>query len=71
MALEVRRREGESAASLIYRFTKRTQQSGILREAKKRRFRARPMNRLKVKRSALHRVKKRAEFERAKRMGLI
>jgi len=69
--MEVRKREGESASSLIYRFTKKTQQSGVLKEAKKRRFRARPVSRIKRRLSALHRVKKKAEFARAKKLGII
>jgi len=68
--MEVRKREGESASSLIYRFTKKTQQSGVLKEAKKRRFRARPVSRVKRRLSALHRAQKKAEFARAKKLGL-
>jgi ribosomal protein S21 len=67
--MEIRKRDGESSTSLIYRFTKRVQQSGILREAKKRRFRARPESRIKRKLSALHRVEKKEKFEHAKKMG--
>lgn len=69
--MQVRKREGESSAALIYRFTKKVQRSGILREVKKRRFRARPLNRLKKKLSALHREAKRRENERARKLGLL
>jgi hypothetical protein len=68
--MEIRKREGESSTSLIYRFTKRVQQSGVLREAKKRRFRTRTESRIKRKLSALHRVEKKKKFERAKKMGI-
>lgn len=67
--MEVRKKEGEAVGSLIYRFLKRVQQSGVLREAKKRRFRGRPQNRLKRKISALHREQKKKELERAKKLG--
>ncbi len=67
--MEIRKRDGESSTSLIYRFTKRVQQSGILREAKKRRFRTRAVSRIKRKASALHRVEKKKKFEQAKKMG--
>lgn len=70
-SLELKRREGESLPSFLYRFNKRMQQSGVLREAKKRRFYARPANRLKRKRSALHRVRRIQERERAKKLGLL
>lgn len=69
--MEVRKKENESASSLIYRFTKKTQQSGILKEAKKRRFHSRPVSRIKRKFSAIHRAHKRADFERAKKLGLV
>jgi len=67
--MEIRKRENESSTSLIYRFTKKVQQSGVLREAKKRRFHARPESRIKRKQSALHRAKKKVEFERSKKLG--
>ncbi len=70
-AIEVRKREGESSGSLIYRFTKRAQHSGIIREAKKRRFHARPVSRLKRRASAIHRFRKREDFERMKKLGLV
>lgn len=67
--MEVRKKEGEAVNSLIFRFIKKVQQSGVLREAKKRRFRTRPANRLKRKLSALHREEKKHERERAKKLG--
>ena len=69
--LNVTKKEGESAAALLYRFTKRMQQSGILREAKKRRFKHRAPNRLKIKLSALHREAKKKEIARDKKLGLL
>ncbi|MEK7555163.1 MAG: hypothetical protein AAB518_04240 [Patescibacteria group bacterium] len=68
--MEVRKRSSESSSSLIYRFTRRTQQSGISREARRRRFHARPESRLRRRLSALHRAKKRKDFERAKKLGI-
>ncbi len=68
--MEVRKRSTESSSSLIYRFTRRTQQSGIIREARRRRFRARPESQLHRRLSALHRAKKREDFERAKKLGI-
>lgn len=69
--MEVRRKEGENPNSLIFRFIKRVQQTGVLREAKKRRFHDRPQNRLKRKLSALHRTQKKVEYEKAKKLGQI
>lgn len=67
--MEVRKKEGENPNSLIFRFLKRVQQTGILRESKKRRFHDRPMNRLKRKLSALHREQKKIEVDKAKKLG--
>lgn len=71
MSLEVRRKEGESITAFVYRFNKKMQHSGILREAKKRRFTVRTPNKLKRKRSALHRVRKSKERELAKKLGIL
>ena len=71
MAIEVKRREGESVNALIYRFTKRAQQSGVIREAKKRRFRVRPPSPMRVRLSAIHRSRRREEYERLKKLGLV
>ena len=71
MAIEVKKREGESIGSLLYRFTKKMQQSGVLREAKRRRFHNRPTSRIKRKSSALHRAGKQKEMERARKLGIV
>lgn len=67
--IHLRKKDGESNNSLIYRFTKKVVRSGVLREARKRRFHARNVNRNKRRKSALHREEKRKEIERAKRLG--
>ena len=67
----VRKKEGESPGLLLFRFSRRIKQSGILKEAKKRRFRARSVNRRKKRLSAIHRANKKTEIERLKKLGLI
>ncbi len=69
--MEVRKKEGEATGSLIFRFIKKVQQTGVLREAKKRRFHGRAQNALKRKLSALHREQKKREHERAKKLGQL
>ncbi|PIR89112.1 MAG: hypothetical protein COU07_02690 [Candidatus Harrisonbacteria bacterium CG10_big_fil_rev_8_21_14_0_10_40_38] len=69
-SVDVRRKEGETSNALIYRFLKKTQQSGVLKEAKKRRFHSRPESKIKRRQSAIHRSKKRVEYEKAKKMGI-
>jgi len=71
MALNVQHREGESGTALLYRFTKKVQHSGILKEARGRRFRKRVVNRNKRRISALHRETKKAEIELKKKLGLL
>ena len=69
MAVGVKKREGESSSTLAYRFSKKVQQSGVLREFKKRRFHPRPENRNRRRKSALRREEKRREVERSKKLG--
>lgn len=71
MAISVRKKETESAGSLVFRFTKKVQASGVLLEAKKRRFSKRTPNARSRHVSALHRIAKRAEYDRMKKEGLI
>lgn len=70
MVIKVKKREGESTGSLIFRFTKRVKQSGILREAKKRQYKDRTQSRTKRRLSALYREQKKQEKERAKKLGI-
>ena len=69
--MEIKRREGESISAFLYRFSKKIRQSGILREAKKRKYRHRPVSKSKKRSSALYREQKKKEVEKAKKMGLI
>lgn len=71
MAVEVKRKEGESSASLLFRFTKRVRQSGVLVETRKRRFEKRLGNRRERRLSALYRAKKAKEIARLKKLGLL
>lgn len=64
----VKRKENESTGSFIYRFTKKVQQSGVLIEARKRRFRNRPKSRLKMKEAALYREARKLEVVKENKM---
>ncbi len=66
----VKKREGESENSLVYRFNKRVRQSGLVREVRRRQFRSRPVNKGQRRTSALYRDQKRAEHEELKRHGM-
>lgn len=69
--MNIQRKEGETTGSLLYRFSKKVQQSGILREARKRRYHNRAISRVKRKQSALHRESVRKEMERKKKLGIV
>jgi ribosomal protein S21 len=67
--IEVRKKEGENVGSLLYRFSKKVRQSGILKEVKKRKFKDRPINRRKIRLAALYRIKKEQEIAELKKYG--
>jgi len=71
MAIEVRKREGESGNSILFNFTKKVKRSGILKEIRKRKFHTRGTSRIKRRESAIHRDIKRAEVERNRKLGLL
>lgn len=64
--IEVRRRENESVESLLRRFAKRVQQSGLILRTKKRRFYTAPKNKRQEREDALRRliIKERREYLR-------
>lgn len=65
----IKKKEGETIGSLLYRFSKKIQQNGILIEAKKRRFHKRGQSKLKRKMAAIYREQKKQEVVQAKKMG--
>lgn len=69
--ITVRKKEGESPSVLFFRFSKKIKQSGVLKEAKKRRFHHRSVNRRKRRLSAQHRDARRATIARERKLGLI
>ncbi len=71
MAINAKKRDGESVSSLVYRFTKRVQQSGVLKEARARRFNKRVANRHGRRVSALHRERKQAEIRQKRKLGVF
>ena len=68
--VNVQRKEGESPSAAFFRFSKRVRQSGILAEARKRRFRDRAVNRRKRRLSAIFRATKKQTLAREKKLGI-
>ncbi|MEK7212642.1 MAG: 30S ribosomal protein S21 [Patescibacteria group bacterium] len=69
--IEVKKKEGESATSLLFRFSKKVRQSGVMAEMRKRRFTGRPVSRRSRRLSALYRSQKRVAMARRKKLGLV
>lgn len=71
MGLEIRKQERETSQSLIRRFTRSIQQSGILLRARRARFKRREKSHDMEKRAALRREEKKKEYEKLKKIGKI
>ena len=67
--IEVTKKEKENVGPFVFRFNKRVKQSGVQKEARKRRYTKRTQNRNKRRASALYRIKKRGTLEYAKKYG--
>ncbi len=71
MALEVKRKDKENNNSLVHRFTRSVIQSGIIREARSRRFFKRPLSDSAKKKEALRKIHAREEYEKKLKSGEI
>lgn len=69
--LEVKKQERENPQTLIRRFTKKVQQSGVLVWNKKKRFRQKPKSGQLKKRAALRREKLKKEREQLEKLGKL
>lgn len=69
--VEVKKNSSENALSLIRRFQKRVQESGILPRVRSIRYSDRPLSVLKTKRAKLKKLENAAKYEEAKRMGKV
>lgn len=71
MAIEVRRKEKEPVGSLLRRFTRRVQQSGVLLNARRGRFYQKPKTKRQIKASALRREQLRIQRREMIKEGLL
>lgn len=69
MALEIRKKEKESSQSLIRRFAKAVQKSGILIQARERMFKERGLSEEKKKRAALRREELKKYYQELEKLG--
>ncbi len=71
MPLEIKKKERENTQGLIRRFSKAIKKSGILKEARKRRFRQRPLSGKAKKEGAIRRERIKKEYQKKEKLGLI
>lgn len=69
--VEVRKKGSESTASLLRRFTRRVNETGMIRSLKGSRFYSRDISELAKKQKALRRIRRREEFTRLYKLGKV
>lgn len=67
--VEVKRKDKETVQSLLYRFTRSVQKSGVLTRAKKNRFKERAKSHTAKKKAALRREEMKKHYRLMKKMG--
>lgn len=67
--IHIRKKDRETPESMIRRFSRRVQQSGVLQRVRKNRFRLEEKSRTKRREEALYKVKIRKEIDRLKKLG--
>jgi len=67
--IEVKKNPNENNSSILRRFSRRMQESGIVRKVKSARYNVRKESKLKIKKSALKRMSRRKEIEHLKKLG--
>ena len=67
--IEIKKNPNENNASVLRRFSRKIQESGIIRKVKGDRYNVRKESKLKVKKSTLKRMARRKEVERLRKLG--
>jgi ribosomal protein S21 len=67
--IEVKKKDRETSESLIRRFSRRIQQSGVLIQVRRSRFRKDEKSKTKKREEALYKIKIRREIDKLKKMG--
>ncbi len=71
VVIEVNKNQNENNASILRRFSRRIQESGIIRKVKSSRYNKRKESKLIQKRGALKKIERRKEIEVLKKLGKI
>lgn len=69
--IEVKRKDNESIGSLLRRFSKKVQQSGLLLQVRNSMFVERDKSRTERRKSALRRIKVRSEKDKLRKLGKL
>ena len=69
--IEVKKNPNENNQSVLRRFSRRIQESGIIQRVKGNRYNERKESKIKVKKSALRRIVRRKEIEKLRKLGKI
>ena len=67
--IEVKKNANENNMNLVRRFTRKVQESGIIRKVKSKRYNERAESKVKTKAAALKRIIRRKEQERLLKLG--
>lgn len=71
MAIEIKKQPRETSQSLIRRFTKSVQQSGVLVRARAHQFHQRTKSRKAKQKAALRREELKKEYAKLKKLGQL
>ncbi|MFA6273832.1 MAG: hypothetical protein WC662_01605 [Candidatus Paceibacterota bacterium] len=69
--IEVTKNSNENNASILRRFSRKIQESNIIRKVKSNRYNERKESKLKIKKSALKRMGRRVEIEKLRKLGKV
>lgn len=69
--IEIKRKDNESIGSLLRRFSKKVQQSGLLLQARNARFKTKNKSRTERRKSALRRNEIISEKEKLRKLGKL
>lgn len=69
--ISVERNQAESPASVLRRFSKRTQDSGVLPRVRGIRYAERKLSPYKVKMARLERLRRKSEYEKLAKLGKL
>ncbi len=71
MPLVVKRRSNENNSRVVHRFNREIRKSGIINEARQRRFYQKPLNESGKKKKALRKKELKEEYDRKRKLGEI